>query len=135
MSPEPSSRMAGLFLHRRAHEIPLDGPEHTPEEHRHGEINAGDDEIDLEEAEGARLDVAGRRRQFGRGDGRTDAGIEQQQDELAGQRRIDRLDGRLQDDEAEDLQGPEAERLAGLDLSGADALDAGPDDLDAIGAD
>ena len=81
----------------------VDGAEQRRERDRQQQVDGGDDDVDLEAAEGLRLQVRGDRGQVVGRDHRDDARAEHQQDELAGQRRIDRLQRGFQDDEAEDL--------------------------------
>ena len=67
------------------------------------QVDGGDDDVDLEAAEGLRLQVARRPTSGRRPRSPNHARAQHQQDELARQRRIDRLQRGLEDDEAEDL--------------------------------
>src|SRR5450432_92982 len=60
----------------------------------HGQVDSGRDEIELEGAEGCRLQRIGHSGEFDRGDGRNHAGAQHQQYELARQRRKHCLDSR-----------------------------------------
>src|SRR5438309_11863185 len=95
--------LASVGVIKRA---PVDGAEQGREREREREVDRGDDDVDLEAAEGLRLQVGGDGREVVCRDHRDDARAQHEEDELARQRRIDRLQRRLEDDEAEDLVRP-----------------------------
>src|SRR5690349_10367628 len=113
---------------------PVDSAEQGRERERQCEVDRRHDDVDLEDAEGLRLQVGGDRREVVGRDHRSDARAQHEEDELARQRRIDRLQRGLQDDVAEDLVRLQVEREASFDLTPRDRLDAGTDDLGRVGA-
>src|SRR6185437_16575999 len=84
----PKLRIVGSAPSARQ-ESSLDHGENGREGEGHHEVYAGDDEIDLEAPEASRLDVVGGGGQLVGGDRRADARIQHDEDELAGERRID----------------------------------------------
>ncbi len=81
-----------------------------------------------------RLQVGRHRGQVVRRNGRHHAGAEHEQNELAGEGRVDRLERRLQNDEAEYFVTLEVERQARLNLTFGNGFDTGADDFRGVGS-
>ena len=99
-----------------------------------GEVEAAGHGIDLEAAIGRAVDDARHVEELLDADLAEDAGRQHEEGELAGERREDDLERRLEDDEAEDLPARQAERHAGIALAGRHRFDAGAHDLGRVGA-
>ena len=107
----------------------VDGLESQGEHHRHQEIQQRGADVDLEASEGQRVDALRSGSELlGRNRGH-DAGRQQQQHKLPGERWKDDAQGRLQDDVSESLQGRQAQSSPGLGLSPWNCIDAPADDL------
>ncbi len=111
----------------------MDGRESGLKREAHGEVEPGDDQIDLEGPEVARHDRVGDGGQLLGRDHRHDAGGEHDQDELAAEGGEDRPERGQPHDVPEELPLRQAERRAGLELPGGNGLDAGAHDLRGVG--
>src|SRR5579862_8022324 len=131
----PNCRIIRSFLsatERVAKGRPLDRREQSGEDCGYHQVHRRDHDIGLEAREGLRIDIVACGGKVGRRDHRNDARGQQQEDELAGQRRIDGSERWLENDVAKDLHALEAERDPGLHLPPVDRLDARADDLGAV---
>ena len=120
---------------RRGNSAEPQCPEAGPQHEREHDIGKRNEDIGLEGAIGVRLDVVGDGGQLLGRDLRGHGRGQHQQHELAGQRRIDLLDGRQQDDVPVDLEARQGEAFGRLDLAARDGFEAGAHDLGGIGAD